>query len=166
MAMSAQRLYPLSCTIWLVLLSCMECAAAQQSFVLPKAQTLSAGVAGPVPSVLSMNTALPSADGFSAQRIFEILSSAPEIERSTRGAHDIALFRNISPSVVLISTPNAKGTGSVISDGLILTNWHVVDGVPIVGVLYKPDAASVKTGTSMWTAQAVKVDQIHDLALL
>src|SRR5258706_98397 len=105
MAMSAQRLYPLSCTIWLVLLSCMECAAAQQSFVLPKAQTLSAGVAGPVPSVLSMNTALPSADGFSAQRIFEILSSAPEIERSTRGAHDIALFRNISPSVVLISTP-------------------------------------------------------------
>jgi S1-C subfamily serine protease len=164
--MNPQRLYPVSCTIWLVLLSCMACAAAQQSLVPPTAQTLSADVAAPLPGVLSMNAALPFADGFSTQQIFEILSSAPEIERSTRGANDIALFRNISPSVVLITTPNGMGTGSVISDGLILTNWHVVDGVPIVGVLYKPDAASVKAGPSMVTAQVIKVDQIRDLALL
>jgi hypothetical protein len=40
------------------------------------------------------------------------------------------------------------------------------DGVPIVGVLYKPDVASVKAGTSMVTAQVIKVDQFVTWPLL
>jgi S1-C subfamily serine protease len=164
--MNAQRLYPLSCTIWLALLSCMDCAAAQQNFVLPTTRALSAGVASALPTAVPAEVGLPSVDGLIEKRIFEIIVNAPEIERNTRGPNDIALFRNIAPSVVLITTPRGEGTGSVISNGLILTNWHVVDGVPFVGVLYKPDAASAKTGPSIVTAQVIKVDQIRDLALL
>jgi len=166
--MNAQRIWRLSasCGIWFMSFLSWEYAVAQQRLVLPKAQTLSPGVASTLLNVLSMDVALPSADGVFEKRIFEILSNTPENERTTRGAQDIALFRNISPSVVLISTPTATGTGSVISGGLILTNWHVVDGVPFVGILYKPDAASVKAGTSMVTAAVIKVDQVRDLALL
>src|SRR6266849_2045131 len=164
MAMNTERVRPLSapCGIWLISFFFTGWAAAQQGLVLPKAQTLSAGVVDTLPSVLSMDVSPLSTNSVFEKRIFEILSSAPENERSTRGPHDIALFRNISPSVVLISTPNATGTGSVISDGLILTNWHVVEGVPFVGVLYKPDAVGAKGGPSIVTAQVIKVDQLRD----
>jgi S1-C subfamily serine protease len=139
-------------------------AAAQQGFVLPTLHPLSDGVPGAVPGILSTASPPVFANYLFEKRIFDTLIGAPEVERSTRGPNDIALFKNLSPSVVLISTPRGTGTGSIISDGIILTNYHVVDGIPIVGVLYKPDPASAKAGTSVVTGQVIKVDQIHPLA--
>jgi S1-C subfamily serine protease len=165
--MNIQKIYALFAILGtcLVLLSIGK-ATAQQNLAPPTAQALSAGVANGLPTVIPAEVGLPSADSLIEKRIFEILVNAPDIERNTRGPNDIALFRIISPSVVLISTPNGTGSGSVISDGLILTNWHVIDGVPFVGVLYKPDVTSAKAGLSIVTAQVIKVDQLRDLALL
>ena len=50
--------------------------------------------------------------------------AAPAATRSARG---IAVYRAASPSVVLIVTEEAIGSGSLVdASGLILTNWHVV----------------------------------------
>jgi hypothetical protein len=54
----------------------------------------------------------------------------------------------------------------VISDGLILTNYHVVGDAAFVGVLYKPIAGGEPEKANMVTARVIKVDQIRDLALL
>jgi Trypsin-like peptidase domain len=58
------------------------------------------------------------------------------------------------------------GSGSVIANGFILTNSHVVGDASVVSVLYKPDAVSEPVNTSMITARVIKVDQVRDLALL
>jgi S1-C subfamily serine protease len=54
----------------------------------------------------------------------------------------------------------------VISDGLILTNYHVVGDAPFVAVLYKPVAGGEPERANMVAARVIKVDQIRDLALL
>jgi S1-C subfamily serine protease len=59
----------------------------------------------------------------------------------TRSAKDAALYRSISPSVVLVVTKDSLGSGSLISTtGDILTNCHVVKGAADVGIVFKPAA--------------------------
>jgi hypothetical protein len=100
-------------------------------FPLPE-QSLDAGVASAAPKVLLGDVASPFSKGISEKQIFEVLSHVPATEHRMRGAHEIELFKKISPSVVYIQTTDAIGTGSVISDGLILTNYHVVGGAHLV----------------------------------
>ena len=64
-------------------------------------------------------------------------------------------------------TNDALGSGTYIGSNLILTNWHVVEGVNEVGILFKParegekiDPAAVVRGT------VIKADPVPDLALL
>jgi len=47
-------------------------------------------------------------------------------ERTTRGARNVAIFRDAAPAVVLIVTNDSIGSGSLLDNGAILTNWHVV----------------------------------------
>jgi len=62
-------------------------------------------------------------------------------------------------SVVVVRSDGSKGTGFVVtSDGLVVTNRHVVDGVG------KP-TVHLQNG-SMYTADVVAVDPVVDLALL
>ena len=53
------------------------------------------------------------------------------------------IYRNNAGSVVYIGNPSAKGTGSGFlinkEEGLILTNWHVIDGAKKVYVWFKPE---------------------------
>lgn len=140
--------------------------AAQQAFVPPTGEMLIAGVPGASPSDLSMNVELPFSDGISEKDVFDVLSYVQPNERSSRGPRDIALFKALSPSVVLIRTPKELGSGSVIANGFILTSSHVVGDASVVGVLYKPDAVSNPVETSMITARVIKIDQVRDLALL
>src|SRR6516164_8874595 len=103
---------------------------------------LSPGIAGAAPSIPSVDLSLSFSNGLFEKKIFEVLSHLPKNERRSRGAVDIAIFKNIAPSVVLISIRDGIGTGSVISNGLILTNAHVVGNAAVVGVLYKPNNGS------------------------
>src|SRR5262245_35895277 len=124
--------------IYLVSISWVNHTFAQENFVPPTQQMMRIGVASAVTSIPLINEMPLFAEDFSGKKIFEVLSRVPTNERRSRGAHEIALFKNISPSVVYISTNEGAGTGSVISEGFILTNSHVVGDASFVGVLYKP----------------------------
>jgi S1-C subfamily serine protease len=85
-----------------------------------------------------------------------------------RGATEEAVYKKASPSVVLILTDNALGSGSLISsDGTILTNHHVVENFKKVGVVFKPaiDGAPVQK-SDVREADVVKIDEVADLALV
>jgi len=86
----------------------------------------------------------------------------------TRGVKDAALFKSISPSVVLIVSDDSLGSGSLISDkGEILTNLHVVGNNQEVGVIYKPTLDTQKISKNdIYRAKVVKFDQVTDLALI
>jgi S1-C subfamily serine protease len=87
---------------------------------------------------------------------------------TTRGAVDANLYKAVSPSVVLILTKVASGSGSVISnDGLILTNYHVIENSKDIAVIFKPLKDTQKIQDSdIKKGRVVKVDQISDLALI
>src|ERR1019366_5055455 len=143
-------------------------SVAQEAFV-PKLEAMPLpGIAGATPNVLSMGAIsqlLP--DGISPKKAEAVLSRIPATERRTRGVHDVALFRNISPSVVLVVTNEAIGSGSVISGGLILTNWHVVENYKQVGVIFKPSSPGAQpSSANMVLADVIRFDQERDLALL
>lgn len=96
------------------------------------------------------------------------LDSKPDSISKTRSVKDAALFKSISPSVVLIVSNDSLGSGSLVnSRGEILTNWHVVGGNKEVGVIFKPQRDTQKvTKNDVYRAIVVKVDQVSDLALL
>jgi S1-C subfamily serine protease len=89
-------------------------------------------------------------------------------EISFRGAAEVAVFKKAASSVVLITTLNFFGTGGVISDdGLIVTNWHVVEDAPQVAIVFKPSGLSTNIAKAkVMSAKVVLVDKQKDLALL
>jgi S1-C subfamily serine protease len=92
----------------------------------------------------------------------------PDEALSTRGASDAALYKSVSPSVVLIVTEDGIGSGALIgTNGDIITNWHVVGGSEYVGVIFKPALEGVEfTDRDILIAPVVKIDQVADLALV
>ncbi|MFO0997516.1 MAG: S1C family serine protease [Alphaproteobacteria bacterium] len=84
-----------------------------------------------------------------------------------RGAKEAQIFQQISPSVVLVLTDDGIGSGSLLPDGRVLTNWHVVEGFDEVGVIFKPEQEGRELRRAdLLGAQVIKVDQVRDLALL
>ncbi len=102
-----------------------------------------------------------------AQAAKEAAASGDDMPLTTRGAKDAAVFRNASPSVVLVVTDGGLGSGSVIDANTILTNWHVIRGYKTVGVIFKPanEGAEVEE-TDVVTGKVIKIDQARDLALI
>jgi hypothetical protein len=96
---------------WIIPLFCIGSAVAQDTFV-PKIQPMPVpGLAGATPSVLSLHAVSPFADGISPKKAEETLRRIPATERRTRGVHDVALFRIVSPSVVRVVTNEGSGSG-------------------------------------------------------
>ena len=92
------------------------------------------------------------------------LSNKPE---SVRGIKEVHLFKEISPSVVLIATEDGIGTGSVINrEGDVVTNWHVVDGYEKVAVVFKPATRRSLQKSDLLVADVIRVDEVSDLALI
>ncbi len=89
-------------------------------------------------------------------------------ESRVRGPADSASFAQWSPSVVLILTAAGSGTGTlIISQDLVVTNWHVVGPESEVDVIYRPtDVSKEVYGEKTYRASVIKVDQVSDLALL
>ena len=85
----------------------------------------------------------------------------------TRGAQDIKLFRQVSPSVVLILAKDALGSGSVLQNNVILTNFHVVAHEREVTVVFKPtDPLGKPAQDEVVKGDVVKIDVQRDLALV
>ena len=98
------------------------------------------------------------------------ISKLPVTESSspTRSAKDAQLYRTLSPSVVLVVTKTALGSGSLIdASGEILTNFHVVKGYSDVAVVFKPTTEGKRpTKDDMVIGRVTKYDEIADLALI
>ena len=92
----------------------------------------------------------------------------PEAAATTRGAAEAQLYRQAAPSVVLIITDKAIGTGALISaDGQIITNHHVIQGAKQIGVVFKPALEGAKPQPAdLRRAEVLKVDEVTDLALI
>jgi S1-C subfamily serine protease len=86
---------------------------------------------------------------------------------ATRNARDIEVYRNAAPAVVLVIVKDGLGSGSLLEDNTILTNWHVVNGYREVNVIFKPaDPFKMPSKEDMVAARVIKTDAVHDLALL
>ena len=78
-----------------------------------------------------------------------------------------SLYKNVSPSVVLISGKQGIGSGTYIDKkGLILTNWHVIKGQEVVKVLFKPETFKPISSVENYVADVINFDKNSDLALL
>jgi S1-C subfamily serine protease len=109
------------------------------------------------------------ADPLSPQRVASSLSALrPDSAGSTRGAREVAIYKQLSPSVVLVVTSSGIGSGALISaDGRIITNYHVVGDEKAVGVIFKPAQEGAQiTKADLIRAQVLKIDQVSDLALI
>lgn len=85
----------------------------------------------------------------------------------TRGAQDVSLFRQTAPSVVLILVKDGLGSGSLLQNNVILTNFHVVDHSREVALVFKPtDPSGKPTQDEVVKGDVVKIDVQRDLALV
>jgi S1-C subfamily serine protease len=91
-----------------------------------------------------------------------------EVLPQTRSAKDAQVYRTVSPSVVMIVTKSALGSGSLIgSAGEVLTNFHVVKGHSDVGVVFKPATEGKRpTKDDVLVGHVIRYDEIADLALV
>jgi S1-C subfamily serine protease len=85
-----------------------------------------------------------------------------------RGAREVAIYAQISPSVVLILNGDTLGSGTLLdASGLIVTNWHVVARASEVGVIFKPSTEGAQlTKAQVVQGRVIRTDQIADLALV
>jgi len=94
----------------------------------------------------------------------------------TRGQTGIAVFKKVSPSVVLVVTGDIKneqfsetglGTGVIINEsGLVLTNWHVIAGSQAGAIFLKPEHGTDPGQNSAYWARLVAQYPQADLALI
>lgn len=118
------------------------------------------------PAVSNLDSMMP--DGLSEKKVFQSLTGVKVSPTTrTRGVKEAGIFRNASPSVVLVATNEGFGSGSFLGDNLILTNWHVVEGYKQVGVLFKPaDNSGDNPEAEVMRAEVIRHDEVKDLALL
>ena len=79
------------------------------------------------------------------------------------------LYKKYAPSVVYILNPNLEslGTGSVINNnGLVLTNWHVVQNADVLGIWIKSDDPNFLKNEDYFVGKIIKQDKKADLAIL
>ena len=86
----------------------------------------------------------------------------------TRGANEARIYKAAAPSVVLIVTDSALGSGAVIGPGgLVITNLHVVGNSNDVGVVFKPKLEGAKIEKSdIHVGHVIRRDEVADLALV
>jgi S1-C subfamily serine protease len=94
----------------------------------------------------------------------------------TRGASGIAVFKAVSPGVVVVVVGSIKddkfnaeglGTGAIVdSRGYVLTNWHVIKDHTDAAIFLKPRAGSDLASAECVVARVIYQDSAVDLALL
>lgn len=112
-----------------------------------------------------------SFDLFSAYRLGTSVLSNYQEPITTRGASGMAIYRNVSPAVVLVlvGSEHLEGLGSgalVDPRGYVLTNWHVISGHSNAVVFLKPPSRADVEKPYGYSASVVYASPTEDLALL
>ena len=122
----------------------------------------------PFPSRLTNSGVLPKntiIEGKLAKRLINASKSNQGVK--TRGIKEVHIFKKASPAVVLILTEDSAGSGSLIDkDGLIITNWHVVNGTDNVNVAFMPKNRAEITRKDLISGTVIKTNGESDLALV
>jgi S1-C subfamily serine protease len=110
----------------------------------------------------------PLPEGLSFHALGDLVKGlASQAKLGTRGPQEIAIFRQAAPAVVLLKTNDGAGSGIVLENGLILTNRHVVEGVGVVQIFFKPtDLSQGNQATESRLGRIQFVDTQRDLALI
>ena len=92
-----------------------------------------------------------------------------DLDTPTRSPAGPRLYRQVVNAVVLVFTDQGnQGSGILISTkGLIITNCHVVESAPFVGVIFKPPSGKFTfSKEDVLFAKVLKTDSLRDLAIL
>ena len=118
------------------------------------------------PSQLGWEAAPNTGPIRNAKRLLVDMFAVPVI--SFRGQREANIYTNVSPSVVYVVAEDRAGFGVVLTnDGLVITNWHVVDQADEIVLIFKPSVEGAKPTTAdIAYGKVVKVDEISDLALI
>jgi S1-C subfamily serine protease len=150
--------------VMLVSLTPFQMARAQERLSIPGSELAIPGVTQTSPISAPTIDASASADLSTAEAL---ATQFTDVIPHTRSAQDAALFRQVSPSVVLILTKDASGSGSLLQGNVILTSLHVVDHNRQVRVVFKPvDPSGKANADEVVTGDVIKVDVQRDLALI
>jgi len=107
--------------------------------------------------------------------IFLLLSGCiapqPDISLVTEPPTPSQIFQNSINKVALIATidQQSTGAGAMVTNGNILTNWHIVRGSRLVWVaFYNPNYSYIEdyNPTDWKKGLVIKIDQAKDLALI
>lgn len=90
-------------------------------------------------------------------------TSFERVKRKTRSL-GADVYSRVAKSTVKVLTKEGRGSGVVISSDsqLVLTNNHVINGYPVVGIQFSMDSDNAE----IVLADVIQVDEISDLALL
>jgi S1-C subfamily serine protease len=161
----AKAIFCATAIIWISAWSCQAIAQDQTNpldFTVPLPGQPGAFPTGVTAAVDSLGTDVGSTVAAGSAFLKEYTSNV-----GTRGARDIAVYRATSPAVVLVVTKDGFGSGSLLDNNTILTNWHMVTGYRQVNVIFKPtDPFGKLSDDDLVAAQVIKSDARHDLALL
>jgi S1-C subfamily serine protease len=149
----------------ILFLASHHAAQAQEPLQLPAIELSIPGMAQESSSTIATDLGRAAyADFSSAEALtMQFKDAVPH----TRGAQDIALFRQAAPSVVLILAKDTLGSGSLLQNNVILTNFHVVDHNREVTVVFKPlDPGGKPTKNEIVKGDVIKIDTQRDLALV
>jgi S1-C subfamily serine protease len=156
--------------IFAALMMAVTCpsARAQDGIKFPTLEIPSSGVAQAFPADIAVPSGAVDATLFSSIATEEALATQfMDAIPHTRGPQDISLFREAAPSVVLIRTNDGFGSGSLLQDNVILTNFHVVEHNHEVTVIFRPtDPSGKPNADDVVKADVIKLDVLRDLALL
>jgi S1-C subfamily serine protease len=131
------------------------------------AADLRPGAAQPVPETIASTNAADVKISSPILAGAALLTQFKDDVPRSRGPHDISLFREAAPAVVLVVTKDGIGSGSVLKNNVILTSLHVVGTERRVTVVFKPsDPSGRLADDEVSTADVIKTDRRHDLALL
>ena len=97
--------------------------------------------------------------------VFQLATNNASIR--TRGVKEQDIYSGLKSSVVKVMTNEGVGAGIIVStDGLIATNYHVVQGYRRLGIKFVPGNSSQIDASKTFFAKVAVVDEIADLALL
>ena len=147
-----------------------SCSIAQPNFNQSTGKFGQPTTSGAIQSTINLSSIEQiNNDDLPLGKLFSTANSLqPDVASNARGVKDAALFKSVSPSVVLILSKDGSGSGSIIgSQGQILTNWHVVGNNSEVGVILKPSKDVDRISKAdIRRAKVLKIDQVSDLALI